>query len=164
MGTRSDGTGGHGQAAWNTGRLDVTVPAVPELIGELREAARAFAELHGVDRPDDVALAITEACANVITHAYLDRAPGPLRLTATHEDAVVSFLVSDDGSGLAPRPDSPGLGMGLPLIAQLADHFELSDNGGRGTRVRMRFDIDHAPAPRRPGTGDTSRREMTEGD
>jgi serine/threonine-protein kinase RsbW/stage II sporulation protein AB (anti-sigma F factor) len=162
MGTREDKTGGQGQVASKAGRLDVTVHAIPERIGELRQAARAFAELHGVDRLDDVALAVTEACANVIAHAYVDRTPGPLRLTAAHEDAGVSFLVTDDGSGLAPRPDSPGLGLGLPLIAQLADQFELSDNGGRGTRVRMRFDIAHAPAPRRPGTGGTSRRAVTE--
>ena len=133
--------------------LDVTVPAMAERVGELREAARAFAELHGVERPADVALAITEACANVVMHAYLDHDPGPLRLSATRHDTAVTFVVGDDGTGLAPRPDSPGFGMGLPLIAQLSDHFELSDNGGRGTRVLMRFAI-HQTAPRRSGTGD----------
>jgi serine/threonine-protein kinase RsbW len=162
MGTRKDGTGAHAEATPQAGGLDLTVPAVANRIGELRQAARAFAELHGVERPADVALAITEACANVATHAYRDRDPGPLRLTGAREDTGISFVVADQGSGLAPRPDSPGLGMGLPLIAQLADHFEVSDNDGAGTRVRMRFAFDPTAPPRRSGTGDASRLDASE--
>jgi serine/threonine-protein kinase RsbW/stage II sporulation protein AB (anti-sigma F factor) len=51
----------------------------------------------------------------------------------------VSIVVEDYGSGLTPRPDSPGLGLGLPIIAQVADDFEVSDLGHTGTRVRMGF-------------------------
>jgi serine/threonine-protein kinase RsbW len=141
----------------------MTVPALAERVRELREAARRFAEVHGVARADDVALAVAEACANVVIHAYLDRNPGPLRLTGTRVDGAVSFLVADEGTGLAPRPDSPGLGMGLPLIAQLADHFELTDDGGDGTRVRMRFALHTTTAPGRWDAGATGRRDGIEG-
>jgi hypothetical protein len=52
--------------------------------------------------------------------------------------------------------------MGMPLIAQLADRFEISDNGGRGTRVRMRFAVGPTAPPRRSGTGDASRLDAIE--
>jgi anti-sigma regulatory factor (Ser/Thr protein kinase) len=119
--------------------LAVTVPALAGRVREVRHAARRFAERHGVQRPDDVALAIAEACANVVVHAYVDRDAGELRLTGSCESGRVRFVVEDDGAGLLPRPDSPGLGLGLPLIAQLADEFEVSDGDGRGTRVRVAF-------------------------
>ena len=118
--------------------LAVTVPALVGRVREVRQAARRYAEQHGVERPDDVALAIAEACANVVVHAYVDRDAGELRLTGSCGSGRVRFVVEDDGGGLVPRPDSPGLGLGLPLIAQLADEFEVSDDG-RGTRVRVAF-------------------------
>jgi anti-sigma regulatory factor (Ser/Thr protein kinase) len=109
--------------------------------------------MHGVRRLADVALAVTEACTNVVIHAYLGHDPGPLRLSGRRDRAAVTFVVADHGRGLVPRTDSPGLGMGLPLIAQLADHFELSDNGARGTRVQMRFATHETPPPRPPSPG-----------
>ena len=121
--------------------LTVTVPALVGRVREVRLAARRFAERHGVERPDDVALAIAEACVNVVVHAYAESEPGDLRVTGSRDGAHVRFVVIDDGAGLIPRPNSPGLGLGLPLIAQLADEFEVSDGDGRGTRVRMAFTV-----------------------
>jgi anti-sigma regulatory factor (Ser/Thr protein kinase) len=121
--------------------LAVTVPALVGRVREVRQAARRFAEQHGVEQLDDVALAIAEACANVVVHAYVDREAGELRLTGSCEGGHVRFVVADDGAGLLPRPESPGLGLGLPVIAQLADQFEVSDGDGRGTRVRMAFGV-----------------------
>jgi hypothetical protein len=40
--------------------------------------------------------------------------------------------------GMNPRPDSPGLGLGLPTIGAVADGVEIDDRAG-GTVVRMRF-------------------------
>lgn len=119
--------------------MAVVVQARAERLGQVRLAARGFAEAHGVERPADVALAVGEACANVVMHAYTAGEPGDLRLTGAREDGHVRFLVADDGPGLVPRPDSPGLGMGLPIIAQVADEFEVRDGDGRGTRVRIGF-------------------------
>jgi serine/threonine-protein kinase RsbW/stage II sporulation protein AB (anti-sigma F factor) len=51
----------------------------------------------------------------------------------------VRFTVSDAGRGLIPRPDSPGLGLGLAIIAQIADEFEIDEPDAGGTRVRMGF-------------------------
>jgi serine/threonine-protein kinase RsbW len=128
------------KAAENGWTLDLTVPAVVDEVRELREAARAFAVEHGVLRPDDVALAVGEACANAVVHAYLDSAEaGTMRLHCVCTPGCISVLVRDEGTGLVPRADSPGLGLGLPIIAQLADDFEISDSGHTGTCVRMGF-------------------------
>ena len=119
--------------------LQLTVPALAERVSEVRWAARRFAEAHGVARPDDVALAVGEACANAVVHAYVGVDPGRLELTAAREDGHVHVVVVDDGTGLRPRTDSPGLGLGLPLIAQVTDQFEIGAGDGAGTRVFMVF-------------------------
>jgi serine/threonine-protein kinase RsbW/stage II sporulation protein AB (anti-sigma F factor) len=43
---------------------------------------------------------------------------------------------------MLPRPDSPGLGLGLPLIATLAETLELGRSTDDRTEVRMTFNID----------------------
>jgi two-component sensor histidine kinase len=47
--------------------------------------------------------------------------------------------VSDDGLGMRPNPDSPGLGYGLPLVASLTDEMGIADSPEGGTSIRMRF-------------------------
>jgi serine/threonine-protein kinase RsbW len=119
------------------------LPAVPESVGPLRRAARALAEQCGA--PDrvvsDVTLAVSEACTNVVVHAYRDE-PGVLALSAEARDGEMRFVVDDEGAGLTPRADSPGLGLGLPLIAKLTNRFEvLPGPEGRGTRLTMAFRV-----------------------
>ena len=41
---------------------------------------------------------------------------------------------------MVPRADSPGAGLGLPIIAQLAAAVEISHGAGDGTRLKMTFD------------------------
>ena len=45
----------------------------------------------------------------------------------------------DHGRGMMPRADSPGLGVGLPLMASLSESLELSNRADGGTEVRMAF-------------------------
>ena len=91
-----------------------------------------------------LALAVTEACTNVVLHAYVDAAaPGDLEVRARKADSVLIVEVADDGRGLVPRIDSPGLGLGLPLISQVADVLELrTDRARPGLVVRMQFNLD----------------------
>jgi len=52
----------------------------------------------------------------------------------------LSIAIRDEGRGMRPRADSPGLGLGLPLIATLAETLELgSDSDDQGAEVRMTF-------------------------
>ena len=87
-----------------------------------------------------VALAVSEATTNVVVHAYRDRdEPGTFTLGLDIECGSLMIDVCDDGLGPAPRTDSPGLGLGLPLIAQMTDGFEVHEADTGGTEVRMRF-------------------------
>jgi anti-sigma regulatory factor (Ser/Thr protein kinase) len=123
--------------------LNAELPAVPESVAPLRRAASALAIRCGArdDVAADVALAVSEACTNVVLHAYRTREqPGTLALRAEAAGGEVRVSVVDQGGGLVPRSDSPGLGLGLPLIARLTERFDVGPGPlGRGTQVSMAF-------------------------
>lgn len=109
-----------------------SVVLVRHVVGALAEAARM-----PTARVEDVRLAVTEACTNVVRHAYPDP-PGRLELSATvTPQGELTVVVSDDGQGIRPRPSEGGLG--LPLMAAVAHGFEIDSTRARGTRVRMSF-------------------------
>jgi anti-sigma regulatory factor (Ser/Thr protein kinase) len=117
------------------------VRAQPDQIRLIREDVTLFAREHGAADPDAVALAVTEAVTNAVVHAYADATePGEIEVVAQRvsEDSL-EILVCDDGRGMLPRHDSPGVGLGLPLVATLAESFEVQARAGGGTQVRMAF-------------------------
>ena len=62
-----------------------------------------------------------------------------LGLDLDNDSLMVDVL--DEGIGLGPRDDSPGLGFGLPIIANVTDAYALVPTDDGGTRVSMRFDF-----------------------
>ena len=105
-------------------------------------------------------MAVTEACTNVVVHAYKDDIDGTLEVEMLADKAALTIVVRDQGMGIQPRPtrrDVPALGLGLPLIAALSDAFELRGgaDSGTGTEVRMTFayERDGDPARVNPVTG-----------
>lgn len=89
----------------------------------------------------DIKLAVTEACTNVVVHAYPSgEGPMEIRATLNGSDELV-VVVRDQGNGIVPRADSPGLGLGLPLIATLSDSVELGRDDDDHTEVRMTFSL-----------------------
>jgi anti-sigma regulatory factor (Ser/Thr protein kinase) len=124
-------------------RFQLRVPATAEHLPIVRQAMRAFLEADGVtdERIEDVLLAVTEACANVVQHAYRDDdGTGDVDLIAAIGDGAVTVTVVDSGLGFAPRVDSPGLGLGLPVMAALATRLEISTRDEGGTVVEMAFE------------------------
>jgi anti-sigma regulatory factor (Ser/Thr protein kinase) len=125
--------------------LELTLPARAENVAVVRHAFGGLGDV--LDVPDqtlsDIKLAVTEACTNVVVHAYPDR-EGELRVRALVDDRRLTVVVVDTGRGILPRPDSPGLGLGLPLIATLAESLELGTGSADETEVRMTFDLDGA--------------------
>ena len=123
--------------------LELTLPARPENVAVARHAIGGFADV--LEVPDqtlaDVKLAVTEACTNVVVHAYPD-GDGPMEVAAGVRDGRLTIAVRDEGRGMLPRPDSPGLGLGLPLIATLAESLELGTGANEETEVRMSFRLD----------------------
>lgn len=120
-------------------RLDLRVPARPESIPRVRGAVVAFVAKHGHDDPPAIALAVTEAASNAVVHAYPNGPPGEIRVVVCAEPERLVIVVRDWGHGMLPRPDSPGLGLGLPLIASLASDFRVEVAAGQGTLIRMHF-------------------------
>lgn len=96
------------------------------------------------ERLDDVKVAVTEACTNVVVHAYAGEDPGTLRVDAWTEPERLVVLVRDQGHGMSPRADrrSPGLGLGLRMMATLASDLSISSEAGRGTDVWMTFALE----------------------
>ena len=86
----------------------------------------------------DIALAVTEACTNAVVHAY-PNGGGTINVTASHVDGQFEVTVRDRGGGMSPRVDTPGLGVGLPVIAAIARSVEIGSPNGGGTEVRMQF-------------------------
>jgi PAS domain S-box-containing protein len=120
-----------------------TAAAEPESVGALRRAVAEFAAASGAsdERLGEVRLAVSEALSNAVVHGYREGATGELTVQArTAEDRLV-VVVEDRGVGIAPRPDSPGAGIGLPLIASLTTSSHIMQRPGGGTRVSMTFHL-----------------------
>jgi serine/threonine-protein kinase RsbW len=102
-------------------------------------AVDAAREVAGVDA-DEVRLAVGEACANVVVHAYRNASePGEIHLRALRDEDGLVVEVRDDGCGPSPRADSPGLGLGVPLMARLSRELQILDRDPSGTLVRLTF-------------------------
>jgi serine/threonine-protein kinase RsbW/stage II sporulation protein AB (anti-sigma F factor) len=118
------------------------LPALPASITRMRgELGEALAP-HGLApaRRDAILLVMTEAATNAVLHAYRDADPGPLYVAATLVGRAVVVSVTDRGSGMCPRSDSPGLGLGLRLMRELADELRITaDTSGAGTCVQATF-------------------------
>ena len=123
--------------------LELKLPARAENVAVVRHAFGGFAEALSVDEQTlaDIKLAVTEACTNVVIHAY-DEEEGDLEVDASIDDRLLTVVIRDRGRGIVPRPDSPGLGLGLPLIATLAESLELGKDDSDHTEVRMTFALD----------------------
>lgn len=138
--------------------LELTLPARAENVGVVRHVLGGVADALGLETEllDDIRLAVSEACANVVIHAYANGS-GLMDVEVHALPQELSISVRDHGTGMAPRTDSPGLGVGLPLMASLAGSMELLTPPGGGTEVRMRF-----PLPTPEPTGLVSRERVRE--
>ena len=87
---------------------------------------------------DDMRLAVTEACSNVVRHAY-DDGEGTIHVAARPDGDALEVVVADAGRGVGPTPDTAGPGLGLPLIAALADSLVVERVAGAGSRLVMSF-------------------------
>ena len=123
--------------------LVLTLPARAENVAVVRHAFGGLGDALDIEDQilADVKLAVTEACTNVVVHAYPD-GDGPMEVAAGVRDGRLTIAVRDEGRGMLPRPDSPGLGLGLPLIATLAETLELGRSADDRTEVRMTFSFD----------------------
>ena len=126
-------------------RVEFSLPALAENVSLIRHALAGLAEALEMEPAEiaDLKTVVTEACMNVVTHAYAIDETGLLEVDAWPEDGCLAVTVRDFGSGIRPLADIEhrSLRLGLPLIAALTKSFELSGAPGRGTEVTMRVPL-----------------------
>ncbi len=127
-------------------------PAVADSVPRARAELTVFAQDAGArgDRLDSIRLAASEAVTNAVRHAYQGAETGSIQISASYLEGELWLLIADSGSGLRARSKCAGLGLGLALIAQTADDFQIHSRGSGGTELQMRFKLQSSSRPRRP--------------
>jgi anti-sigma regulatory factor (Ser/Thr protein kinase) len=124
--------------------LEMSLPAKAENVAVVRHALAGLAEEIGMDEAGiaDLKTVVTEACMNVVVHAY-EGEPGPLEVEAEPQPDGLTVTVRDSGVGIRPRPEAEpsSLRLGLSLIAALSSRFSFSGGLDRGTEVVMHLPL-----------------------
>ena len=109
----------------------------------MRREVAAYALRAGLDETavGDVRLAVSEAATNAVVHGYRDDREGELKVVAYVGDGELCIVVCDTGVGLAPRADSPGLGLGMPLMASVTTRFQVVSATVRSARLPRRYSV-----------------------
>jgi anti-sigma regulatory factor (Ser/Thr protein kinase) len=118
----------------------------PQNVALVRQALSGLAGAVGLEEAllADVKTAVSEACNNVVLHAYPEGV-GPLEVYACPDGSTLEIVVRDVGEGIQPRTPEPEAGMsgvGLSLIQALTERVEFVGGVGEGTEVRMAFRAD----------------------
>jgi serine/threonine-protein kinase RsbW len=122
----------------------MVLPAKSENVAVIRHTLAGLAEEIGMDEPGlaDLKTVVTEACMNVVVHAYQGE-PGPLNVEAKPDSDGLTVVVRDEGVGIRPQADSErdSLRLGLSLIAALSSSFSIAGGLDQGTEITMRVPL-----------------------
>jgi anti-sigma regulatory factor (Ser/Thr protein kinase) len=122
--------------------LSLALESRPETLTLVRGMLGGVAELLSMDPEllDDLKTAVSEACNNVVLHAYPDGS-GPVTVSLNATEAGIELVVRDEGVGIPEEASSADRvqGVGLPVIRALADRAEFRPSPGGGTEVWMMF-------------------------
>ncbi len=113
----------------------------PENVALVRAALTGIAEALDLSEElnSDLKTALSEACNNVVLHAY-DGASGSLIVEVEASRSGVCAAVIDRGSGITGISGGEDrMGLGLAVISALAGSSEFRHPEGGGTEVRMWF-------------------------
>ena len=129
-------------------RSDVRLelPATEDSLPVDRQALRSVGETvdADVEALEDAELAVTEALANAVEHAYAD-GEGPLRVSFLPREDEMLVSVRDFGRGFdVSDHDRKSRGYGLSMIEGIARRLDI--RGADGTEVEMAFGIGVADA------------------
>jgi serine/threonine-protein kinase RsbW len=123
--------------------VSLTLWSKAENVLLVRQALSGLAETIGLDpiELNDISTAVSEACNNVVVHAYLGQ-EGPLEVEVFAAGDPLEVVVRDHGAGISPHERDPAEtigGIGLPVIRALSDTVAFRDLEDGGTEVRMTF-------------------------
>ncbi len=116
----------------------------PQTLTIVRGMLGGVAELLSIDPEllDDLKTSVSEACNNVVLHAYGGE-PGPMEVGLFVDDDHFSVRVTDEGVGMPAPPPAGDVsqGIGLSVIRALTEDVQFSSAPGGGTEVRMDFSV-----------------------
>lgn len=123
--------------------LHVDLLAVPSSLSRVRRALGAWLDGVGLGEHEVVAVqvAVGEACANSVEHAYPADAPGRLWLDArADDDGTLTVVVRDAGHWRTPDVDPGDRGRGLLIMRQLSRDVGVVA-AATGTTVTLRVPL-----------------------
>jgi serine/threonine-protein kinase RsbW len=111
-------------------RISVKQCALADAVPAIRAAVSCFLDPWSIDpaRLADILLAATEACSNVVRHAYPEK-PGSVRCDVQVTESEILLSVYDWGVAWETLSATPGAGLGMPLIGNLADKVQRTTEG-----------------------------------
>src|SRR3954467_5451281 len=126
--------------------LALKLAARPENVRRARDEVARRAESLGMPPAavDDLKTIVSEACSNIVRHAYPeDAVERPMEVEMEKDDGELWVAVRDSGTGIRPptgaRPSS--LRLGFILIGSLADYLQLRTRRGRGTELLLKVPL-----------------------
>lgn len=126
--------------------LLIRLPARPDNIAVIRAAVGERARELGANRRvvDDLRTVVSEACTNVVLHAYPEKAERrPLEVSLRQEEGALRLVIRDEGEGVqstgGDRP--PGLRMGLLLAGAISSCLQLRSRRGKGTELTLQIPL-----------------------
>jgi anti-sigma regulatory factor (Ser/Thr protein kinase) len=126
----------------NSPTISLRLESSPETLTLVRGMLGGVAELLQLDPEllDDLKTAVSEACNNVVMHAY-EGATGPLEVCLYVQPEVIEVIVRDQGRGipvLTPSDDRLQ-GVGIPIMRALAQQTAFRPLQESGTEVWLQF-------------------------
>ena len=126
-------------------RLTLNVPGKAEYVGTVRMAIAHAASCAGFDIEaiDDIKVAVSEACTNIVCHAHTDPDFNyDVALELDNEGLAVTIRDNGVGFGMEnyiePVPgESNESGLGIFIIRALMDEVDINSAPGKGTEIRM---------------------------
>lgn len=152
--------------------VQLALPARAENVPLIRHALAGLAEALEMEPAEisDLKTVVTEACMNVVVHAYPGESePGPLEVRAWEDGDCMAVAVRDFGQGIRPLADveQRSLRLGLPLIAALTRSLQIVGAPDHGTEVEMRIPLatnGNAADADAPELGDETRIDLPAND
>lgn len=124
----------------------ITIPSHPESLSMLRTVVKELGDIHQISEGiiNELKIALTEACANVIRHAYEGNTSRPITLKFQVSKAKIIVIIEDNGKKTDPQSvqgreldNIKPHGLGVHLIKRTFDIFDFDMNKKDGNRLRL---------------------------
>lgn len=130
--------------------VTLRIPAASDYVAVARLAISGVAARmnYTIEEIDDIKVAVSEACTNVVQHAYDHPETSHINVACKIYENKLEITVSDEGKGYDPERvvsekintqsiEKFGLGLGMTFIKSLMDDAEFTSSPGEGSAVRM---------------------------